>query len=58
MVTEQWWRAASSVAEIWIATPQVIAVRSARMFAAGLAPRADDRREFSRMVSELSLIHI
>jgi hypothetical protein len=49
---EQWWRTACSASEIWVAAPQVIALRSARMFAAGLAPRADDRREFSRMVSE------
>lgn len=49
---EQWWRAAFDMARIWVAGPQVIAARSARMFASGLAPRPDDRREFVRMVSE------
>ena len=38
--------------ELSFAAPAVIALRSARMIAAGTTPTAADRREMSRMVSE------
>jgi len=38
--------------ELSLAAPAVIAMRSARMIAAGNTPTAADRREMSRMVSE------
>lgn len=38
--------------ELALAAPAVIAMRTARMAAAGAAPSAADRREMSRMVSE------
>ena len=40
------------VAELAIAAPQVIALRTARMLAAGAHPHARDRREFMRMGTE------
>ena len=40
------------LAEIAVAAPQVIAVRTARMLAAGANPGASDRAEFSRMYAE------
>ena len=39
-------------AEIAIAAPQVVAVRTARMLAAGANPNSRDRAEFSRMGTE------
>jgi hypothetical protein len=51
-VLSQWWRMVDDAAKIWFTAPQVIALRSARMLAGGLAPRADDRRELARMVNE------
>lgn len=38
--------------ELGAAAPAVIAMRTARMMAAGASPTAADRREMSRMVSE------
>lgn len=52
MLGEQWWRTVSDAAQIWIAAPQVISLRSARVFADGLASRAETRRELVRMVQE------
>lgn len=40
------------LAELAIAAPQVIALRTARMLAAGTHPHARDRREFMRMGTE------
>ena len=39
-------------AELSIAAPQVVAIRTARMLAAGVNPNARDRREFERMGTE------
>lgn len=39
-------------AELAIAAPQVVAIRTARMLAAGANPNAADRAEFSRMSRE------
>jgi len=39
-------------AELSIAAPQVVALRAARMLAAGVNPSAGDRREFQRMGTE------
>jgi len=39
-------------AELSIAAPQVVALRAARMLAAGVNPSARDRREFERMGTE------
>lgn len=39
-------------AELAIAAPQVVAIRTARMLAAGKNPSAKDRAEFSRMHTE------
>ena len=39
-------------AELAIAAPQVVAIRTARMLAAGTHPGAADRAEFSRMGTE------
>ena len=52
MLGEQWWRTVSDAAQIWIAAPQVISLRSARVLADGFASRADTRRELVRMVQE------
>ncbi|HSD53347.1 MAG TPA: polyhydroxyalkanoate granule-associated phasin [Burkholderiales bacterium] len=52
MFIEQWWRTASEAAQIWIAAPQVISLRSARLLADGFASRAGTRRELARMVQE------
>jgi hypothetical protein len=52
VLTEQWWRAVSDAARIWISAPQVIALRSARVMGDGSASRADTRREYARMVQE------
>jgi hypothetical protein len=43
---------ATKVAELAIAAPQVVAIRTARMLAAGANPSAHDRAEFSRMAPE------
>lgn len=40
------------LAELSIAAPQVVAIRTARMLAAGANPNARDRAEFSRMGAE------
>ena len=45
-------RTLSRSLELAAAAPAVIALRSARMMAAGAAPTAADRREMSRMVTE------
>src|SRR5687767_7245116 len=42
----------AKMAELAIAAPQVVAVRTARMLAAGVNPGAADRAEFSRMGTE------
>jgi hypothetical protein len=41
--------------ELSLAVPQVIAMRTARMLAAGVNPSARDRREFERMGTEKAL---
>ena len=56
MFIEQWWRTVYSASEIWVAAPQVIALRSARVLADGFAPRADTRRELARMVHEKTAV--
>jgi len=43
---------ARHAAEIAIAAPQVIAIRTTRMALAGATPSAKDRREFKRMHTE------
>ncbi|MGE5791752.1 MAG: hypothetical protein ACM36B_03610 [Bacteroidota bacterium] len=48
----EWWRMMNGAAQMWLAVPQVIAMRGARIAAGGLAPGADDRRELARMVTE------
>jgi len=45
-------RSISKAAELSLAAPQVVAMRSARMLAAGVNPSARDRREFERMGTE------
>ena len=45
-------RSAAKVVELAIAAPQVIAMRTARMLAAGAKPGTSDRAEFSRMSTE------
>jgi hypothetical protein len=40
------------LAELSIAAPQVVAIRTARMMAAGAQPDARDRAEFARMSTE------
>ena len=45
-------RAFAKAAELSIAVPQVLALRTARMLAAGANPDARDRREFHRMGTE------
>ncbi len=45
-------RSLIKAAELSIAAPQVIAMRTARMMAAGHTPGARDRSEFSRMGAE------
>jgi hypothetical protein len=52
VIGEQWWRTVSDAAQIWIAAPQVISLRSARLLAGGFAAPADTRRELVRMVQE------
>jgi hypothetical protein len=49
---DQWWRTVYGAAQIWMAAPQVILMRSARVGMDGFAPRADTRRELARMVHE------
>lgn len=44
--------AIAKVAELAIAAPQVVAIRTARMLAAGANPGAADRAEFSQMGTE------
>jgi hypothetical protein len=41
--------------ELSLAVPQVVAMRTARMLAAGVNPSARDRREFERMGTEKML---
>ena len=43
---------AAQTIELGLAAPQVIALRAARMAAAGAAPAARDREEFYRMGAE------
>ena len=45
-------RSIAKAAELALAAPQVVAMRSARMLAAGVNPSARDRREFERMGTE------
>jgi len=45
-------RSIAKAAELSLAAPQVVAMRSARMLAAGVNPSARDRREFERMGTE------
>ena len=47
-----WWRNATTLWEIGLATPQVIAQRTTRMALAGPSPSAQDQREFLRMGQE------
>ena len=42
----------TKVAELAVAAPQVVAMRTARMLAAGATPNASDRAELSRMGAE------
>jgi len=51
-VFPQWWRMMDGAARMWVAVPQVMMMRGARIAASGLAPLADDRRELTRMVTE------
>lgn len=43
---------AAKFAELWLATPQVMAMRISRMMAAGHKPTAKDRAEMRRMGNE------
>ena len=45
-------RSLVKAAELSIAAPQVVALRAARMLAAGVNPSAGDRRELQRMGTE------
>ena len=45
-------RSLNRAAELTVAVPQVVAIRTARMLAAGANPSARDRREFERMGTE------
>ena len=45
-------RSIVKAAELSLAAPQVVAIRTARMLAAGANPSARDRREFERMGTE------
>jgi hypothetical protein len=45
-------RASAKLAEIAVAAPQVVAIRTARMLSAGIHPSAADRVEFSNMGTE------
>ena len=45
-------RSIARVAELSLAAPQVVAIRTARILAAGVNPNARDRREFERMGTE------
>lgn len=47
-----WWRNATTLWEIALAAPQVVAQRTTRMALAGHTPSARDRREFTRMGQE------
>ena len=47
-----WWRNATTLWEIGLAAPQVIAQRTTRMALAGARPSARDQREFVRMGQE------
>lgn len=51
-LTRLWWDTAFKMWETAIASPQVIAARTARMAVAGPLPGAADRKEFSGMVQE------
>ena len=43
---------AAKLVQLAVAAPQVVAIRTSRMLAAGANPRAADRAEFSRMHTE------
>src|SRR5262249_62098179 len=45
-------RSIAKLAELSLAAPQVVAMRTARMLAVGANPNARDRREFQRMGTE------
>ena len=45
-------RSLAKAAELSLAVPQVVAMRTARMLAAGVNPSARDRRELERMGTE------
>jgi len=45
-------RSIAKAAELSLAVPQVVAMRTARMLAAGANPNSRDRREFKRMGTE------
>lgn len=47
-----WWRNATTLWEIALAAPQVVAQRTTRMALAGARPSARDQREFVRMGQE------
>jgi hypothetical protein len=47
-----WWFNALKVWEMWMAVPQVIAMRIARFASAGIFPGARDRKEFALMRQE------
>ncbi len=50
--SDLWWSAALKVCETAVASPQVIAHRTARMVRAGPLPGPADQKEFTRMVQE------
>jgi len=47
-----WWSTAMKAWEMWLAVPQVIAMRTARLATAGVLPGAHDRKEFALMRQE------
>jgi hypothetical protein len=47
-----WWSNAMKAWEMWLAIPQVIAMRTARLATAGVFPDARDRKEFTLMGQE------
>jgi hypothetical protein len=51
-LTRMWWETAFKVWETAVASPQVIAHRTARMAVAGALPDPADRKEFTGMVQE------
>lgn len=48
----EYWRMMNGAARMWLAVPHVIALRTARIAAGGIAPPAADRRELARMMGE------